>query len=229
MLTYSDALALLTALDVKPAHEQVSLANAFGRVLAQDICLSGDQPPFDRATMDGYALCLKPGTTAYPVRGVVYAGSTFPETLQPGEAVRIMTGAPVPNGTTVVPHELSDRGEQIVIITDPKARVPDRNIAWRGEDGLAGAVLVKSGTRLSPLVLSVAAMAGAGAIAVARAPRAAARQAGLGRPGATVAQSPAGRSACHPHRGRCAQHHRHPRFHARPGRATAPFSANPTS
>jgi molybdopterin molybdotransferase len=183
MLTYTDALALLTALDVKPVHEQVSLANASGRVLAQDICLSGDQPPFDRATMDGYALCLKPGTTAYTVRGVVYAGSTFPDTLQPGEAVRIMTGAPVPNGTTVVPHELSDRGEQIVIITDPKARVPDRNIAWRGEDGRAGAVLVKSGTRLSPLVLSVAAtagaaavagaaaMAGAATIAVARAPR----------------------------------------------------------
>ena len=171
MLTYTDALALLTALDVKPVHEQVPLANAFGRVLAQDIYLSGDQPPFDRATMDGYALCLKPGTTAYTVRGVVYAGSTFPDTLQPGEAVRIMTGAPVPHGTTVVPHELSDRGEHIVIITDPKARVPDRNIAWRGEDGRAGAVLVKSGTRLSPLVLSAAAMAGAGAIAVARAPR----------------------------------------------------------
>ena len=177
MLTYTDALALLTALDVKPVREQVSLANASGRVLAQDICLSGDQPPFDRATMDGYALCLKPGTTAYTVRGVVYAGSIFPDTLQPGEAVRIMTGAPVPNGTTVVPHELSDRGEQIVIITDPKARVPDRNIAWRGEDGRAGAVLVKSGTRLSPLVLSVAAMAsaaamaGAATIAVARAPR----------------------------------------------------------
>ena len=171
MLTYADALALLTALDVKRTHEQVPLANASGRVLAHDVCLAHDQPPFDRATMDGYALCLKPGITAYTVRGVVYAGSIFPDTLQPGEAVRIMTGAPVPNGTTVVPHELSDRGEQIVIITDPKARVPDRNIAWRGEDGRAGAMLVKSGTRLSPLVLSVAAVAGAATVTVTCAPR----------------------------------------------------------
>ena len=171
MLTYADALALLTALDLTPMSEPLALGDAAGRVLAHDIRLASDQPPFDRATMDGYALCLKPETTAYTVRGVVYAGSIFSDTLQPGEAVRIMTGAPVPGGTTVVPHELSDRGEHIVVITDPTARMPSRNIAWRGEDGRAGAVLVKAGTRLSPMALSVAAMAGAATITVARAPR----------------------------------------------------------
>ena len=171
MLTYADALALLTALDLTPMSEPLPLADAAGRVLAHDIRLANDQPPFDRATMDGYALCLKPETTAYTVRGVIYAGSIYPDTLQPGEAVRIMTGAPVPRGTTVVPHELSDRGEHLVVITDPTARKPDRHIAWRGEDGRAGAVLIKAGTRLSPMALSVAAMAGAATITVARAPR----------------------------------------------------------
>ncbi len=171
MLTYADALARLAALELKPTTERLPLAEAAGRVVAEDIHLAGDQPPFDRATMDGYALCLKPETSAYAVKGVVYAGSSYPGTLQPGEAVRIMTGAPAPAGTTVVPHELSDRGEQIVIITDPKARAPGRNIAWRGEDGKAGAVLVSAGTRLTPLVLSVAAMAGATTVSVARAPR----------------------------------------------------------
>lgn len=171
MLTYADALAHLAALTLTPATERLPLAEAAGHVVAEDIRLAGDQPPFDRATMDGYALCLKPETSAYAVKGVVYAGSAFPGTLQPGEAVRIMTGAPAPTGTTVVPHELSDRGEQVVIITDPKARTPGRNIAWRGEDGKAGTVLVRAGTRLTPLVLSVAAMAGATSVTVARAPR----------------------------------------------------------
>jgi molybdopterin molybdotransferase len=171
MLTYVDALARLAALELKPTSERLPLTEAAGRITAEDITLAGDQPPFDRATMDGYALCLKADTNAYAVKGIVYAGATYPGTLQPGEAVRIMTGAPAPAGTTVVPHELSDRGEQVVIITDPKARAPGRNIAWRGEDGKAGAVLVSAGTRLTPLVLSVAAMAGATTVAVARPPR----------------------------------------------------------
>lgn len=171
MLTYADALARLAALTVVPAGERLPLAEAAGRVVTEDILLAGDQPPFDRATMDGYALCLKPEISAYAVKGVVYAGSAFAGTLNPGEAVRIMTGAPAPAGTTVVPHELSDRGEQVVIITDPKARTPGRNIAWRGEDGKAGAVLVAKGTRLTPVVLSLAAMAGATSVNVARAPR----------------------------------------------------------
>ena len=167
MLTYADALARLATLDVTPATERLTLLEAAGRVVAEDIRLAGDQPPFDRATMDGYAVCLKPETTAYAVKGVVYAGQTFNGTLSPGEAVRIMTGAPAPAGTTVVPHELTNRGEQIVIITDPKARTPGRNIAWRGEDGKAGATLVAKGTRMTPVVLSLAAMAGVTSATVA--------------------------------------------------------------
>src|ERR1043165_4022479 len=95
MLTYPDALARLAALDLVPATERLPLAEAAGRVAVEDIRLAQDQPPFDRATMDGYALCLKAETSSYAVKGVVYAGSTFPGTLNPGEAVRIMTGAAV--------------------------------------------------------------------------------------------------------------------------------------
>lgn len=171
MLTYADALAHLAALDLTPTTERLPLADATGRVVAEDIVLGADQPPFDRATMDGYALCLKPDTTTYTVTGVVYAGQAFSGSLLPGEAVRIMTGAPAPTGTTVVPHELTDRGEQIVTITDPKALTSRRNIAWRGEDGKAGAVLVAKGTRLTPVVQSLAAMAGATSVTVACAPR----------------------------------------------------------
>lgn len=171
MLTYTDALSHLSRLTLKPQSEFLPLDAAVGRVVAQDIQLQTDQPSFDRATMDGYALCLKDGTTTFTVRGTVFAGISFTGTLAPGDAVRIMTGAPVPKGTTVVPHELTDRGETVVTVTDVKALALGRNIAWQGEDGRAGASVIRAGTRLSPLVLSLAAMAGIMEVHVLIAPR----------------------------------------------------------
>ncbi len=171
MITYADAMAQLTSLTLAPAHERLALTDAAGRVVAQDIQLQTDQPSFDRATMDGYALCLRDGCATYTVRGTIFAGAHYTGTLVPGEAVRIMTGAPAPKGTTVVPHELTNRGETVVTIADAKALVPGRNIAWQGEDGRAGAVIIRAGTRLSPLVLSLAAMAGVNEVNVIVAPR----------------------------------------------------------
>ena len=77
MLTYPDALARLATLALSPATERLPLAEAAGRVVAEDISLSGDQPPFDRSTMDGYALCLKPECSSYAVKGIVYAGQAI--------------------------------------------------------------------------------------------------------------------------------------------------------
>lgn len=171
MRTYADGLAAIQAIDLLPTSERLPLAAAAGRVLAEAIRLSGDQPPFDRATMDGYALCLKDGATRYRVRGIVHAGTVFSGDLAKGEALRIMTGAPCPPGTTVVPHELTDRGVEEVTITDAKALVPARNIARRGEDGRSGALVAASGTTLTPLVLAAVAMAGAREVTVSRRPR----------------------------------------------------------
>ena len=140
MLTYADGLRAIAALPTLD-NERIALTGAGGRVLAEDVRLSGDQPPFDRATMDGYALCLGEGIASYRVVGTVPAGSTFAGTLTPGDAVRIMTGAPCPAGTTVVPIELTDRGRERVVISDPAALKPKRNIAWRGEDGRREAVI----------------------------------------------------------------------------------------
>jgi molybdopterin molybdotransferase len=171
MLTYAQALALIGSLDLIPATETLPLAATAGRVLAADVRLAGDQPPFDRATMDGYALRLAGEATHFRVVATVHAGERFAGELQPGEAVRIMTGAPVPAGATVVPHELTDRGAETVTITDAAALRPGRNTARRGEDGRAGAIIAAAGTRLTPVVLAAAAMAGAATATVARAPR----------------------------------------------------------
>ena len=170
MLTYADGLAAIAALPALDS-ERVALADAGGRTLAEDVRLSGDQPPFDRATMDGYALRWVDGIDSYRVIATVAAGSTFTGQLAPGEAVRIMTGAPCPTGTTVVAIEMTDRGREQVVLSDPAAVKPGRNIAWRGEDGRRGALIVSAGTRLSPVLLSACAMAGATSVMVAASPR----------------------------------------------------------
>lgn len=186
LLTYPQALQLIAGLPLTAVSELIPLVNAQGRVLAQDITLAGDQPPFDRATMDGFAVFLDNQTTTFAVVGFVPAGTSFTGPLNPGEGVRIMTGAPAPVGTTVIPLEATDQIGRIVprnglthktisasssmTVTEVKALLPRRNIAFRGEDGKAGASVVGSGTVLGPATLACAAMAGARDVRVARQP-----------------------------------------------------------
>ena len=186
LISYDDALQLISELSSDRKAEIVPLERAHGRAVITDIPLSEDQPPFDRATMDGFAVMLHGAQTEFSIVGMVAAGSTFAGILQPGEAVRIMTGAPVPTGTTVVPIELTDQfgvaaphaslthktvtTSVVVKILDPKVLLPKRNIAYQGEDGRAGDVVIRAGTILGPATLACAAMAGARQLTVARQP-----------------------------------------------------------
>jgi molybdopterin molybdotransferase len=181
-ISYADALHLIGDLPAIAQSLHVPLADAHGRWLAADVALAGDQPPFDRATMDGFAVQLDGDLDTFAVVGMVPAGSRFQGTLAPGEAVRIMTGAPAPAGTTVIPIELTDQvakpGPQrgithrtissctAVTVTDRSGLAPGRNIAFQGEDGRRGAIVVQAGTRLGPATLAVAAMAGATEVSV---------------------------------------------------------------
>ncbi len=185
--TYAEALELIANVPAERRAEIVPLDHAQGRVLITDIPLAEDQPPFDRATMDGFAVVPDGQRLSFSIQGMVAAGSTFTGHLQPGQAVRIMTGAPAPAGTTVVPIELTDQfgtamphaslthktlsTAVVVTVTEPKAVSPARNIARRGEDGRAGDIVVRAGTVLGPATLACAAMAGAAQLTVARPPR----------------------------------------------------------
>ncbi len=164
MLTFHEAIQALGGLDVGARSnrtERVPLGEARGRVLAEDIAIDRDQPGFDRSTMDGFAVCPNGDARTFVIRGVVTAGQMLDGALVAGEAVRIMTGAPAPTGTTVVPIERTSFEEGAETVTIDHAPVPRRNIAWQGEDAHKGDVLVARGTRLAPAHLSVAAMAGA--------------------------------------------------------------------
>lgn len=174
MITFAESQALLRSLDVADRAsrtERSELRAARGRVLARDVRIDRDQPGFDRATMDGYAVVPDGDRVEFDVVATVTAGTSHGGELAPGEAVRIMTGAPAPAGTTVVLVEVTealDGGRRVRLEAAP---APGKNIAWRGEDAREGDVLVASGTRLAPAHLSVAAMAGAGEVEVFARPR----------------------------------------------------------
>ena len=175
MLTYAESQAALLELDVAARadrRERVPLGAARGRVLATDVAIDRDQPGFDRATMDGFAVVPDGDRLRFTVRGTVLAGQVHGGALAAGEAVRIMTGAPAPEGTTVVPIERAvgyEEGAPEAELDAPPP--PGANIAWRGEDAREGDVLVARGTLLAPAHLAVCAMAGAPEVECFQRPR----------------------------------------------------------
>ena len=175
-IPFDEAIARIESVpETDPGVEFVDLDVAGGRMLAQDVRLDRDQPAFDRATMDGYAVAAHPlGATnplVFRVVGTLLAGQVWSTAIRPGEAVRIMTGAPCPAGTAVVPHEQTDRGNALVTIRAGTPFETGRNVAQCGEDGRRGAIVVAAGTRLGPATCAVAAMAGEAQVQVRRLPR----------------------------------------------------------
>lgn len=171
MLSFDEAMEIIHGLASGGSRERVSLTEADGRVLAEDVCLDRDVPGFDRATMDGYAVALHGERNTFEVIGTIHAGEDRDLAPAPGQAVRIMTGAPCPPDVTVIPIERTDGGTETVTVTEPGALVPRKHIAWQGEDGRAGDPVARAGQRLNPMMLSAIAMAGATELLVWKRPR----------------------------------------------------------
>ena len=158
--------------------ETVALEEALGRFLAEDVAMDHDVPPFDRATMDGFAVrsadAAAPGAVLRVV-GRVRAGERPDRPVARGEAVAIMTGAPMPWGAdAVVPVEDVDAtagvagAEEAVRV---RVAVPAGGaIARRGEQVAAGETVLRAGTRVHPGVVGVLATAGRTRIPVAGRP-----------------------------------------------------------
>ncbi|MGK7344729.1 MAG: molybdopterin molybdotransferase MoeA [Candidatus Nitrospinota bacterium M3_3B_026] len=153
--------------------ESVPLARAFGRILAVDTVSDIDIPPFDRATMDGYAVVSSDGAGEREVIEYIPAGARPVKTVTSGKAARVMTGAPVPEGAdAVIQVEKTggfvDIGREALI---KEAPAPCANIAPRGEDLKAGDTALRAGTILGPAQAAALAMAGVDPVPVFRAPR----------------------------------------------------------
>jgi molybdopterin molybdotransferase len=171
--TLADALSELVSAVGPGGTEAVPLERASGRVIAGDVSSDVDWPPFDTSAMDGYAVFVndvQPGAGIPERAGIVAAGGSSPPPLTRGEAVRIMTGAPLPPGTeAIVPVERSRReAGRVAFSATPAAGA---HIRRRGESIRAGQPLLPRGRRLRAVDVALAALAGADPIEVFRAPR----------------------------------------------------------
>lgn len=163
MLTIDEALrAVLEEAHPLPPRP-LSLVEALGCVLAEDIPADIDLPPFDKALVDGYAVRsedLRTSDRRLRLGESIMAGQTPTRPLAPGEAAVVMTGAPIPSGCdAVVMHEKTESGEGRVRIDEPEVR-PGQNILPRAKEMKAGEVVVPAGTTLDPAQLGVLASVG---------------------------------------------------------------------
>ena len=156
--------------------EKVPLDQALGRVLAEDVISRVNNPPLDNSAMDGYALIAEDIQSATPENPVkldvveeIAAGYTAKGVLKPGQAMRIMTGAPIPSGANAVLMQEDTQKNGNAILCLDKADV-DENIRMAGEDVKIGEEVIKKGTTLSPAHIGMMAVVGRSQIAVGQRP-----------------------------------------------------------
>lgn len=174
MIPVEEARARITAaMPLMPA-EQIALADAFGRVLAEDVAARRTQPPKAVSAMDGYAVRAADVATL-PARltviGSVPAGSHYEGRLGAGQAIRIFTGAPVPDGADTIVIQENTRAENgLVEVVDGRAPV-GRYVRPAGLDFRAGDVLLRTGQLLTARDVGLAAGMNVPWLMVRRRPR----------------------------------------------------------
>jgi molybdopterin molybdotransferase len=174
--------AILAAVRPVSATQTVGLADALERVLARDVISPIAVPAHDNSAMDGYAFAGAEFTRAGEGRGLrlravgtVFAGAPWSGTIGPGECLRIMTGAVMPEGLdTVVPLELcrvergAAEGGADAVVLEPGVVKPGENRRRAGEDLAVGGVAVAAGRRLRPSDLGLIASLGIAEVTVVR-------------------------------------------------------------
>jgi molybdopterin molybdotransferase len=194
MISVAEALARVLASAPAPlAGERIAIEAAIGRTLAEDLHALRTQPPFANSAMDGYALRAA-DTAPVPARlrviGESAAGRAFAGRVESRQAVRIFTGAPMPEGadTVLIQENAAREGEYVIAQTQ---EAPHRNVRDAGIDFTKDELLLPAGRRLSPRDLALAAAANHAEVAVRRRPRVAVLATGdeLVRPGSALGPS----------------------------------------
>lgn len=171
MLTVSEALDLIVREVSQAAPVSCRLADGFGHVLQADVCCQDDSPPFDKALMDGYAVVasdIRSGCELTVIEEVT-AGRVPTKTVETGQATRIMTGAPIPQGADAVVRveltELLDGEPQQVRINSSAART-GQDLIRRGTNKRAGDRIVAAGRCLRAQELAALAEMGQHSLSV---------------------------------------------------------------
>lgn len=173
MISVKDALTLTLKATYGLGDEEVSILEALGQILAEDVYSDIDMPPFDKSSMDGYALktadCLNVPAFLNVV-GTIPAG-TYPQFgIESGQAAKIMTGAPLPEGADSVQmvEKTEDVGDQVKILESVSF---GKNVARKGEIIKASACALSKGTYLSPAAIGVLAAFGKEKVKIYKRPR----------------------------------------------------------
>jgi molybdenum cofactor synthesis domain-containing protein len=175
MISVAEAIQIVREQTTTLPAEQVRLEDALGRVLAEHIIADSDLPPFDRSQMDGYAVRAADVSEA-PARlrivGESSAGSGWHHAMEEGQAVRIMTGAPVPTGADSVQqveltHELKD-GTVVELLQRVEL---GKSIVKRGSEIQAGETVLTAGTQVNPAMMATLASFGYAEVKVGKRPR----------------------------------------------------------
>ena len=187
MISVEDARERILGFFSQLDTEERAISDALGQVLTEDIVGKFDVPPWDNSAMDGYALLATDIEDAHPdapvtlnVIGSIAAGDLPSQSVRQGAAIRIMTGAPLPDGAdAVVPFEDTDEGERGMGGQTPdeiSVRIPvppGGNTRPAGGDIAAGATVIEAGTVLRASEIGVLASLGFGTVKVIRRPVAA--------------------------------------------------------
>ena len=173
MITISEAIEIVRAQTARLSAEDVTIDAARGRILAEDIVADTDLPPFDRAQMDGYAVRaadVAKVPTHLRIAGESAAGAGWHHEMKAGEAVRIMTGAPVPAGADAVQQvELTRENDSLVEILESVE--PGRSIVRQASEIKSGEIVLRAGEEINAAMIATLASFGYAKVKVAQRPR----------------------------------------------------------
>lgn len=170
-ISLEKAIEFLTeAAQIIDEIEEIPLIESVGKIAAENYFGTFDNPPFNRSPLDGYTFHSSETPGKFKVIGEEYAGDFFAGEVKSGEALRIMTGAAIPNGCDCVirQEDVTLDGENIFVAHKLKRH---ENFCFAGEDIKAGALLVKKNSRLTAAHIAVLASQGISEIKIYRAPR----------------------------------------------------------
>ncbi|MDP6870091.1 MAG: molybdopterin molybdotransferase MoeA [Candidatus Poseidoniaceae archaeon] len=169
-ITLEEAIRISTQIKIKQSYEEITLDKAYGRILGKDLTSKVNDPPFDNSAMDGFAMkyydTTSPPSTLKIIGTIQATGQEDNITVKSGQAVRIMTGAPIPKGAdSILQVELTTTKKNLVTLSQEGMK---HFIRRKGENLKKGDVALKLGTYLTPSKISLCATMGYSTIPVIR-------------------------------------------------------------
>ena len=159
MISFDEALNIVSGINVRLTTESVDFRESCQRVLAEDVFSDIEMPPFDKSAVDGYACRKSDILNELKVIEVIPAGIVPVKEIRENQCAKIMTGAPIPKGADAVMmvEDVEELSENRIKYRKDKVK---ENICYRGEDIKKGEIVLKSGTLIKPQHIAVMATAG---------------------------------------------------------------------